>query len=130
MPKTATPTTPTKDLAPATAKLVRHVNKNLKISPRKLLLLANQVKKLSPTEALTRLKFTNTKASRLLVKEIQNVIANAKNHQLNQDHLVFDSILVGEGMKIKRMDKSHGSRFARGLIQKRHSRLTITVLEA
>jgi len=30
-------------------------------------------------------------------------------------------------MKIKRMDKSHGSRFARGIIQKRHSRLVIVL---
>lgn len=121
---------PVQELASATSKVAKHLNKNVKISPRKLRILANEIKRLPPVEAATRLKFTNTKASRILQKAIKTVIADAKNnYQLNPDKLVFDSILVGDGLKIKRLDKSHGSRFARGLIQKRHSRLTITVSE-
>ena len=109
-------------------KVAKYLNKNLMISPRKLRLLANNIKKLSPVEALTRLKFTNTKAARLLVKAVQNVIADAKtNFNLDPATLKFDLIKVDEGMKLKRMDKSHGSRYARGLIQKRHSRLVIHV---
>ena len=109
-------------------KVAKYFNKNLMISPRKLRLLAENIKKLSPTEALTRLKFTNTKAARILVKAVQNVIADAKNNfNLDPATLKFDLIKVDEGMKIKRMDKAHGSRFARGLIQKRHSRLVIHV---
>ncbi|MDP4009839.1 MAG: uL22 family ribosomal protein [Candidatus Shapirobacteria bacterium] len=107
---------------------VRYQNKNLMISPRKLRLLVNRIRILLPSVALTQLKFTNTKAARLLVKSVQNVIADAKNNfGLNTDTLKFDIIKVDEGQKIKRMDKSHGSRFARGLIQKRHSRLEIIV---
>lgn len=107
---------------------VRYQNKNLMISPRKLRLLVNRIRILLPSVALTQLKFTNTKAARLLVKSVQNIIADAKNNfGLNTDTLKFDIIKVDEGQKIKRMDKSHGSRFARGLIQKRHSRLEIIV---
>jgi large subunit ribosomal protein L22 len=108
--------------------IAKYLNKNLMISPRKLRLLTDNIKKMSPVEALGRLKFTNTKAARVIIKALQNVIADAKNNfNLDPNTLKFDLIKVDEGMKIKRMDKSHGSRFARGLIQKRHSRLIIHV---
>ena len=105
-----------------------YFNKNIMISPRKLRLLVDNIRKLSPVEALVRLKFTNTKAARIMIKALQNVIADAKNNfNLDANTLKFDLIKADEGMKIKRMDKAHGSRFARGLIQKRHSRLVIHV---
>ena len=112
----------------AAKNIAKYLNKNLMISPRKLRLLINNIKKMSPVEALGRLKFTNTKAARVVIKALQNVIADAKNNfNLDPNTLKFDLIKVDEAMKIKRMDKSHGSRFARGLIQKRHSRLIIHV---
>jgi large subunit ribosomal protein L22 len=108
--------------------IAKYLNKDVMISPRKLRLLANNIKKMSPVEALARLKFTNTKAARIMIKALQNVIADAKNNfNLESDTLKFDLVKVDEGLKMKRMDKSHGSRFARGLIQKRHSRLVIHV---
>jgi len=103
-----------------------HLNKDLKISPRKLRLLVNDVKKMNPFEALTRLQFVNSKSARILLRDITNTIANAKNNfKLNPDTLKFKEIRVDEGTKIKRMDKSHGYRFNRGVIIKRHSRLKI-----
>ena len=106
--------------------VARYLNKNLMISPRKLRLLADNIRKMSPTEALSRL--TNTKAARIMIKALQNIIADAKNNfNLDENSLKFDLIKVDEGLKIKRMDKAHGSRFARGLVQKRHSRLIIQV---
>ncbi len=109
-------------------KLVRHQNKNVMISPRKLRLVADTIRKMSPSQALSRLKLTNTKAARIFVIALKNTIADAKNNfGLNPDTLKFDSLRVDEGMKIKRMDKSHGSRFARGLKVKRHSRIEIIV---
>lgn len=109
-------------------KTARYINKNAIISPRKLRLLAKQLKPLAPQVALTQLKFTNTKSARLLITAVQNIISDAKsNYNLDPNTLKFDSIKVDEGMKIKRMDKSHGSRFNRGIIQKRRSRLEIVV---
>ena len=108
--------------------LVKYVDKNIKISPRKLSLTVDLIRPLRPVDTLVRLKFTNNKASRILYKAVANVIADAKhNFNLDGESLVFDQIFVGDGLKIKRIDKSHGSRFARGYIQKRHSRLTIIV---
>lgn len=100
---------------------------NLKISPRKLRLLANDVKKLHPSDVVTKLKFVNSNASRLLLTVLKNAIANASTKKLLTDSLKFEEIRVDEGSKIKRMDKSHGSRFARGVIMKRHSRLLIVL---
>ncbi len=111
-----------------TLQLVKFVNKNIQISPRKLRLLVDEVRKLSPQEALNRVKFVNTKSARILVQALKNVIADAKNNfNLDTNTLKFDTIKADEAIKIKRMDKSHGSHFARGLIQKRHSRLVIIV---
>lgn len=108
--------------------VAKYLNKNLMISPRKLRLLVNNIRKMTPVEALARLKFTNTKAARITIKALQNVIADAKNNfNLDENSLKFDLLKVDEALKIKRMDKSHGSRFARGLIQKRHSRLVIHI---
>ena len=112
----------------AAGKIAKYFNKDIMISPRKLRLLADNIRKLSPVDALSRLKFTNTKSARVMIKALQNVIADAKNNfNLDTNTLKFDLIKVDEGLKIKRMDKAHGSRFARGLIQKRHSRLIIHV---
>ncbi len=112
----------------STTQLVKFVNKNIQISPRKLRLLVDEVRKLSPLDALARVKFINTKSARILVQALKNVIADAKNNfNLDTNTLKFDTIKADEAIKIKRMDKSHGSHFARGLIQKRHSRLCIIV---
>lgn len=109
-------------------KTAQYVNKNVMISPRKLRLLVDRIRPLSPESALLALKFVNTKAARILIQALKNVIADAKNNfNLDTNSLKFDTIKADEGTKIKRMDKSHGSHFARGLIQKRHSRLLIKV---
>jgi len=126
--KAVLPVVKTPKVEVSTTKVAKYLNKNIMISPRKLRLLANSMRKLSPVKALIGLKFTNTKAARILVKALQNVIADAKNNfNFDENSLQFDLIKVDEGLKIKRMDKAHGSRFARGLIQKRHSRLIIYV---
>ncbi len=126
--KAVSPVVETPKVEVSTIKIAKYLNKNIMISPRKLRLLFKNIKKMSPSEALTRLKFTNTKAARIMIKALENVIADAKNNfNLDTNTLKFDLIKVDEGLKIKRMDKSHGSRFARGLIQKRHSRLVIHV---
>ena len=103
-------------------------DKNIQISPRKLRLLVETSKKLTVLSALSKLKFTNTKSARVLVKAIETAIATAKNnYNLIPETLKFTSFIINEGPKTKRTDKSHGSRFARGIIVRRHSRLNMTV---
>lgn len=120
--------TQSKPVVTQTEVIVRYLDKNVKISPRKLRLVANIVKKMSPPVALNHLQIENSKAGRVLLKAIKTAIADCLgNHKLDEKSLKFSSILVNEGIKYKRMDKSHSSRFSRGLIQKRHSRLTINI---
>lgn len=109
-------------------KTAQYINKNVMISPSKLRLLVDRIRPLTPNNALLNLKFVNTKAARILVQALKNIIADAKNNfNLDTNSLKFDTIKADEATRIKRMDKSHGSHFARGLIQKRHSRLLIKV---
>lgn len=115
-------------MATPSPKTVQYLDKNVKISPRKLRLLAQSVKKLSPQQALVRLQFKNSKSARILHRAIKNIIADSThNFSLKPDSLGFVTINVDQGPKFKRMDKSHSSRFARGVIQKRHSRLKIII---
>ncbi|MBP9817284.1 uL22 family ribosomal protein [Candidatus Shapirobacteria bacterium] len=108
-----------------TTKSIKYSHSNLKVSPRKLRVLTSDIKKMAPAPALARLQFTNTNAGRLLHACLKTAIANAKSQNILPDTLKFTEVRVDEGQKIKRMDKSHGSRFARGIIIKRHSRLNI-----
>ncbi len=134
--KVAVAKTPVKELSEAKSriggtpefKLSKYTDKNIKISPRKLRLLTTSIKKISPSVALTRLSLTNTKAARVLASALKTAISVAKNnYDLIPETLKFDTITVNEGPKTKRLDKSHGSHFARGVIIKRHSYLTIIV---
>jgi len=110
-------------------KTVTYVNKNVKLSPRKLRLLVNDIKKLKPQSAITQLKFQNNRQSRFLYQAIQSLVADAKNnHKLDPGTFIFSKITVNDGPKFKRMDKAHGSRFARGLIQKRHSHFSVSLI--
>lgn len=126
-PKKATASTPV-EVKKIETKLVDFSHPNLKISPRKLRLLVNSLTKFSPSDVVVKLKFVNSNASRLFLTVLKNAIATAKNnYNLNPETLKFHEVRVDEGSKIKRMDKSHGSRFARGIIIKRHSRLAIVL---
>ncbi len=103
--------------------------KFLRISPRKLRLIAEAVKDLSPLKAVSRLALVNKKGARLLLKAVKTVIADAENNfGLKKEDLQFKEILVNEGPRLKRVDRFHGARFNSGLIQRRMSHLKITVL--
>jgi ribosomal protein L22 len=65
-----------------------------------------------------------------ILKTIKQGMANAThNLRLDPKTLVLKNILVDEGRSAKRMDKSHGSRFDRGIIHKRSSNITV-ILES
>jgi len=108
--------------------LVTSEVKYLRISPRKLRLIANAIKELEPVEVLARLNVWNNKASRLLTKAIKAVLADAENNfGLEKNTLEFVEILANEGPRLKRIDHFHGARFQQGLRRKRMSHLKITV---
>ncbi|OGD85475.1 50S ribosomal protein L22 [Candidatus Curtissbacteria bacterium RBG_13_35_7] len=102
--------------------------KYIKMSPFKIRLVANQVKKMPPQEAIKMLAFIKKSASPILKKVIASAIANAKNnHNLTEESLKFKEIQIGSGQMLKRY-----RRISRGRIHhilKRTSNIKV-VLEA
>ncbi len=79
------------------------VAKNIRISPEKVRLVVDQIKKMSPAKAITILDFIPKSSSKPLKKVINSAIANAKNNfGLDERTLNFKSILVNKGRVLKR----------------------------
>jgi large subunit ribosomal protein L22 len=77
--------------------------KNVRQSPRKVRLVANTVKDLSLTVALSQLAVMERRASLVVIKVLKQAIANAmNNHQLAYDALTLKSIEVTPGQTYKR----------------------------
>lgn len=74
------------------------IQKNITSSPRKLRLVAGMVRKMDPYAALDVLQFTTNGAARPLAKAIKTVVANAGS----KEGLVFKSIEINEGLKMRR----------------------------
>ena len=77
--------------------------KNIRVSPNKVRLVVDQIKKMQPNDALRILDFVQKSASLPLKKVIASAIANAKNnHNLKEENLTFTEIQVGLGQVFKR----------------------------
>lgn len=74
------------------------IQKNISTSPRKLRLVADLVKNLSPEKAVEILAFTNKAAALPLSKAIKTAMANAKG----ANQVFFKSLEINEGTKLKR----------------------------
>lgn len=82
---------------------MKAVLKQVRISAKKVNLVAGMVRRKSVREALDTLKFTPKKAARLLYKVVTSAAANAENNfQQNRDDLHIQEILVNEGPSYKR----------------------------
>ncbi len=75
------------------------IQKNLGHTPRKLRLVADMIRKMTPEKALLTLEFTNKAASVDLIKAIKTALANAGK----KENLSFKKIEINEGMKMKRL---------------------------
>lgn len=76
---------------------------NLKMTPRKVRLVAYAVRGLNVTEALTQFDKMLKIASLPLTKLLQSAIANAEhNFSLDRNNLFVEDVWVGEGQKLKR----------------------------
>lgn len=81
-----------------TAKL-NHIRK----SPKKVRLVANQIKGKTVLQALDILSFSKKEASRFLLKLVNSAIANAEhNFNLDKNNLLIKEIFVNEGITLKR----------------------------
>lgn len=102
--------------------------KYLRISPRKVRMVADLIRYKPVSEAEAILKFTAKKASRPILKLLESSIANAKNNfKKDASKLYISSIKVDGGPILKRsMPRSRGTAFA---IQKKTSHITIVLEE-
>lgn len=103
---------------------MRAVHKNLRISPKKLNLVADLVRRHSVLEAQDILKYTPKKAAGILLKAINSAVANAKS-TFKQDakNLVIEELIVGKATTLKRFQPV--SRGRAHPILKRNSHLTV-----
>lgn len=83
---------------------------NLRITPRKVRLVAYSIKGLSVDEAAAQLEKQVKKPSDFLAKLLESAIANAENNfSLDRSNLFVDDVVVGEGPKLKRwMPRAQG----------------------
>jgi large subunit ribosomal protein L22 len=98
--------------------------KFVRMSPRKVRLVADSVRKLHPTKALVTLKFLHKSASQPLYKVFKQAVSNAVNNlKLEEKNLKTKHILVEEGPRYKRFQAAPRGR-AR-VIMKRTSHIKV-----
>ena len=83
---------------------------NLRISPRKVRLLATLVRGMEVKAAMAQLRFSNKQAGKPLLKLVSSAISNAENNfSLDKDNLKINKISVNEGFTLKRwLPRAHG----------------------
>jgi large subunit ribosomal protein L22 len=100
----------------------------LKVSPRKLNLVAQAIRGKAAAAALNELTFSRRRIARDVKKVLQAAIANAENnHQLDVDRLYVKEASVGRAFGLKRFHARGRGRAAR--IEKYFSNLTVVVRE-
>lgn len=79
------------------------MSKNVKVSPRKVRLVADQIRELNITNALTALMVSRKRGAVSLKKTLESAIANAvNNNNVKKDDLKIKTINVTEGIRYKR----------------------------
>jgi large subunit ribosomal protein L22 len=102
--------------------------KALRVSPRKLNLVAQSIRGKTAQAALAELTFSKRRIAKDVRKALQAAIANAENnHQLDVDRLVVKEATVGRAVVMKRFHARGRGRAAR--IEKWFSNLTVVVRE-
>ena len=77
--------------------------KNLRISPRKVRLVADSIVGMDANVALVQLRHVLKKTSTPMEKLLKSALANAENNfGLDKDNMFVSSVLVGEGARLKR----------------------------
>lgn len=103
--------------------------RNVRVSPQKARLVADQIRGLPVEKALYVLDFSLKKTGHLLKKVLSSAIANAEHNEgADIDELHVATVFVDEGPMLKRMmprAKGRGNR-----ILKRSSHITVIVSDS
>jgi large subunit ribosomal protein L22 len=104
------------------------IARNIRVSPRKLNLVAQQIRGKKVDRALNELTFSQKRIASVVKKTLQSAIANAENnHDLDVDDLVVKEASVGKNLVMKRFHAR--ARGNAGGIEKFFSQITIVVEE-
>jgi len=104
------------------------IARNIRVSPRKLNLVAQQIRGRKVDHALNVLTFSEKRIAGVVKKALQSAIANAENnHDLDVDDLVVKEASVGKNLVMKRFHAR--ARGNAGGIEKFFSQITIVVEE-
>ena len=104
------------------------VLKNLRVSPQKLNLVLEMIRRQKADVAISKLQFSKKRISKDVEKALKSVISNAENnHSLDIDKLYVKEAFVGKGIVMKRFHARARGRGAR--ILKPFSHLTIILSE-
>jgi len=104
------------------------IGRNIRVSPRKLNLVAQQIRGKKVDRALNELSFSEKRIARDVKKVLQSAVANAENnHDLDVDDLVVREASVGKNLVMKRFHAR--ARGNSGGIEKFFSQITIVVEE-
>jgi len=104
------------------------VTRNIRISPRKLNLVAGLIRNKPAAQAIATLTFSKRRIALHVKKTLESAIANAENnHQLDVDQLVVIHAEVGKSIVMRRFHARGRGRSAQ--IEKFFSHLKIIVAE-
>jgi large subunit ribosomal protein L22 len=102
---------------------------NLRVSPRKLNLVAGLIRNQPASKAVATLTFSKRRIAHSVRKALESAIANAENnHQLDVDQLVVTRAEVGRSIVMRRFHARGRGRAAR--VEKWFSHLKIVVAES
>jgi large subunit ribosomal protein L22 len=105
---------------------VKAVGKYVRVQPRKVRIIADQVRGRNAVHAAAILRYHTSKGAKMLRKILVSAIANAQeNHGLSADTLNIQTIMVDEGPRLKRMQARAMGRGNR--IIKKTSHITVVV---
>ncbi|MCQ8276972.1 50S ribosomal protein L22 [Acetobacteraceae bacterium KSS8] len=104
------------------------ITRNIRVSPRKLNLVAGLIRNQPASQAVATLTFSKRRIALQVKKTLESAIANAENnHQLDVDQLVVTHAEVGKSIVMRRFHARGRGRSAR--IEKFFSHLKIVVAE-
>lgn len=108
---------------------VKALAKGVRVQPRKVRILADQVRGKSAAHAIHLLRYHSSKGARELRKVLVSAVANAQeNKNLSPETLEIATIMVDEGPRLKRLRARAMGRANR--IIKKSSHITVVVREA
>ncbi|MFC1662778.1 50S ribosomal protein L22 [Patescibacteria group bacterium] len=103
-------------------------SKYVRIAPRKVRLVINEIRGLKVDQADARLKFTTKRAAHFINKLLSSAVASAVNDKkLDKNNLFIKTITADEGPTLKRFKPRAYGRATE--IRKRSTHLSITVAE-